>query len=46
MNDGQNIIEIVGDPAGKLTNGFHFLRLAQLVLQPFLSGDIAKQSEQ
>ena len=36
VNDGENVVEIVRHAAGELADGFHFLRLAQLLLQPFL----------
>ena len=38
VNDGENVVEIVRDAAGELADGLHFLRLAQLLLQPFLGG--------
>ena len=46
VNDGENVVEIVGDAAGKLADGLHFLRLAQLFLQPPLRGDVAEQAQQ
>ena len=33
VNDGQNIVKIMRDPAGELADGFHFLRLPQLIFQ-------------
>ena len=33
INNGQDIIEIVGDPGGELTDGFHFLGLAELAFK-------------
>ena len=36
VDDGENVVEIVRDAAGELADGLHFLRLAQLFLQPFL----------
>ncbi|RMS09302.1 hypothetical protein ALP75_204326 [Pseudomonas syringae pv. actinidiae] len=36
---GQHVVEVMGNPAGQLTDGFHFLRLAENVfLVPQLSG--------
>ena len=32
-DDGQDVVEVVGDPAGQLADGLHLLRLAQLLLQ-------------
>ncbi|MEJ2041581.1 MAG: hypothetical protein P8X55_22030 [Desulfosarcinaceae bacterium] len=37
---GQNIIEIVSDPAGQPTDSFHLPGLLQLVFKVFLFGDI------
>ncbi len=37
---GQQVVEIMGDTAGELTDRFHLLRLAQLLLQFLLLGDI------
>src|SRR5262249_39577981 len=31
----QEVVEVVGDAAGELTEGFHLLRLAQLILRRF-----------
>ena len=31
-DDGEQIVEIVGDPAGELADGLHLLRLAQRLL--------------
>ncbi len=39
-DDGQHIVEIVGDPAGQLTDRLHLLRLAQLFLEAALFGDV------
>ena len=38
---GQQIVEVVGDATGELTHSFHLLRLAQLLLQLLLLGDVA-----
>ena len=46
VNDGEDVVEIVRDAAGKLADGLHFLRLAQLLLQPPLRRDVTKQAEQ
>jgi hypothetical protein len=37
-DDGEKVVEIVGDAAGQLPDGLHFLRLAQLGFQPGLAG--------
>ena len=34
VDNGENVVEIVGNPRGKLTDGFHFLRVAQLAIGP------------
>ncbi len=39
-DNGQHIVEVVGDAAGQLADGLHLLRLAQLVFQAVLLGDI------
>ena len=36
VDDGEDVVEIVGDAAGELADGFHFLGLAQLLFQAFL----------
>ena len=46
MNDGEDVVEIMRDAAGKLADGLHFLRLAQLLLQSPLRRDVAEQAEQ
>jgi hypothetical protein len=40
QDDAQQIIEIVSDSARKLTDGFHLLRLAQLLFQNLLVGNV------
>ena len=40
-NDAEDIVEIMGDAAGKRADGFHLLRLAQLFFKFFSVGDIA-----
>ena len=32
MHDGEQIVEVMGDAAGELADGFHFLRLAEQFL--------------
>ena len=39
-DDGEEIVEIVGDAAGQLADRFHFLGLAQLGLQPAALGHV------
>jgi hypothetical protein len=34
-DDGQQVVEIVGDPAGEMADGLHFLGLAQGVFGRF-----------
>src|ERR1700730_9050153 len=38
QNDRQQVVEVVGDPAGELPDGLHFLRLPQLLFHHFGSG--------
>ena len=45
LNDGENVVEIVRDAAGELADGFHLLRLAQLLLQLPLRRDVAEQTQ-
>ena len=45
VDDGEDVVEIVRDAAGELADGLHFLRLAQLFLQPPLRRDIAEQTQ-
>ena len=40
LNDGQEIVEVVRNATGQLSNGFHFLRLAELLFQLLTLGDI------
>jgi hypothetical protein len=46
LDDGENVVEIVGDAGGQLADGFHFLDLAQLIFQGVLLGDILGEEEQ
>ncbi len=39
---GEHVVEIVRDPAGEPADGFHFLRLAQLILEREPRGDVAR----
>jgi len=40
MDDGEEVVEIMGDATGKLANRLHFSRLMQLFLALFLFGDV------
>ena len=40
MNDGEKVVEIMGDASGELTHHFHCLCLMQLFLKPFAYGDV------
>ena len=44
--DGKQIIEIMGDAAGKLTDGVHLLGLPELSFQLFALGEIARGGQQ
>ena len=46
VDDSEDVIEIMGDAAGELTDGFHLLGLAELVFEAFLAGDVAEKSEE
>ncbi len=39
-NDGEQVLEVVGDPAGQLANRLQLLRLTQLRLEPLALRDI------
>src|SRR5580700_5165917 len=41
----QQIIKVMGDPAGKLPNGFHFLSLPQLFLERFTLGNVPENGD-
>jgi hypothetical protein len=38
---GQQVVEVVRDAAGQLSDGFHLLRLPELLLEPLQLGDVA-----
>ncbi len=42
--NGEDIVEIVRDAAGKLADSFHFLRLTQLFFQTAMRGHVAEQT--
>ena len=42
---GQDVVEVVGDAAGELADGFHLLRVAELRLELALTGDVAADAE-
>ena len=42
---GENVVEVVSDPAREPADRFHFLRLAQLLLELHALGDIAADAE-
>jgi hypothetical protein len=42
----QQIVEIVGDAAGQLSQRLHLLRLAQLLLEQLALGDVAQDHQQ
>ncbi len=42
-NDRQHVVEVVRDAAGELSDGFHFLRMAQLVFDLLTFGDLPVQ---
>ena len=39
----QQVVEVVGDPAGELADGLHLLRLPQLLLRSFARRDFLQQ---
>ena len=40
VDDGEEIVEIVGNAAGETADSFHFLRLAELVFEDAAFGDV------
>ena len=45
-DDCQQVIEVMGDSSGELTNGLHFLCLMELILNEFLSSNIPRNTNQ
>ncbi len=41
-DDAKDIIEVVGNPSGQGSYGFHFMRLSKLRFQLFAFGDIVE----
>src|SRR6266446_441089 len=39
-DDGEEIVEVVGDAAGEAADGFHFLRLTELIFEDAALGDV------
>ena len=46
LNDGQDVVEIMGHPGGQLADGFHFLGLAELVFEGDLLGDVLRDGQE
>ena len=46
QNDGEEVVEIVGDAASQLAKRLHFLGLAKLFLQQLVLGDVTPESHQ
>ena len=44
-DDGQQVVEIMSDAAGELTDGLHFLRLAELRLGVLAPGDVVSDHD-
>ena len=44
-DDGEHIVEVVGDAAGQLADGIHLLRLPELGLGGLLLGQVAPDEE-
>jgi len=40
VDDGEQVVEVVGDAAGEQADAFHLLRLAVLLLQPLVFGEV------
>ncbi len=46
IDDGQQVIEVVGNASGELAHGLHFLGLHELFFEVLLTGDILRQDVQ
>ena len=44
-DDGEQVVEVVGDPAGEPADRFHLLRLPELFLEPLAVGDVLVDAE-
>ena len=44
-DDGQEVVEVVGDPAGQAADGLHLLRLPQLGLEALPLGDVLQDRQ-
>ncbi len=44
LDDGEEVIEVVGDAAGELADGFHFLGLAELIFELDAFGDVPEHA--
>ena len=45
-NGGEKIIEVVRHPAGELSECFHFLRTAELILHLLARGDVHERTHE
>ena len=45
-DDAEQVVEVVRDAAGELAHGFHFLRLPELLFQPFAVSDVTVHDNQ
>ena len=45
FDDHQKIVEVVRDAAGKAADGFHFLRLAELIFEELALADVLRDDE-
>ena len=46
VDDGQQVVEVVGDASGELSHGLHLLCLYELLFELLLTGDILRQDVQ
>ena len=46
VDDGQEVVEVVGDAAGEGAQALHLLRLAQLLLETLALGDVLPQAKE
>ncbi len=46
LDDGQDVVEVVGDPSGEPPDRLHLLRLAELLLEELAVGDIDARADE
>src|SRR6266849_5504589 len=44
LDEHQEIVEVMSYAASQLSDGFHFLGMAELIFQPFMLGDVVEHA--